>query len=67
MDEQKTIHVNPTNKENYNKPFSKQELIQAIQATKNSAPGQDKIQNEVWKPLPPERLDSLHNNTNIKP
>ena len=36
-EEQKTIKVNHTNKEIYNKPFSNEELIQAIEATKNSA------------------------------
>ena len=30
-----------------------------IQATKNSAPGPDKIHNEMLKDLPPEELDSL--------
>ena len=48
-----------TNKENYNKPFSKEELSQAIQATKKYAPGPDKIQNEMLKHLPAEGLDSL--------
>ena len=40
-------------------PFSKEELTRAIQATKNSAPGQDKIHSEIMKHLPPEGLDSL--------
>ena len=52
------MHVNKTNKENY-KPFSTEELTRAIQATKNSAPGPDKIHNEALKHLPPEGLDSL--------
>ena len=51
--------MNHTNKEHYNKPFSKKELSRAIQATKNSAPGREKIQNEMLKLLPPEGLDSL--------
>ena len=58
-EEQKTIHVNHTNKENYNKPFSKEQLTRAIQATKKSAPGPDKIHDNMMKHLPPERLDSL--------
>ena len=40
-EEQKNIYVNNTNKYNYNKLFSKEELIQAIKATKNCAPGPD--------------------------
>ena len=51
--------MNPTNKESYNKPFSKKELTRAIQATKNSAPGSEKIHNEKLKHLPPKGLDSL--------
>ena len=58
-EEHKTIHVNHTNKENCYKPFSKQELTRATQATKNSAPGPDKIHHEMLKHLPPEGLDSL--------
>ena len=58
-EEQKTIHVNHTNKENYKKPFSKEELSRAIQNTKNSAPDPDKIHNEMLKHLPLEGLDSL--------
>ena len=37
----------------------KNELTRAIHATKNSAPGPDKIHNEMLKHLPPEGLDSL--------
>ena len=57
--EEKTIHVKQTNKGKYNKPFSKVDLTRAIQATKNSAPGPDKIQNEMLKHLPTEGLDFL--------
>ena len=57
-EEQKTIHVNHINKENYNKPSSKEELIRVTQATKNSAPGPDKIHSEMLKHLPPDGLDS---------
>ena len=53
-EEHKTIHVNHTNKENFNCPFSKEELSRAIQATDNSAPGPDKIPSEMLKHLPPE-------------
>ena len=53
-EEQKNIHVHYTNKENYNNPFSKEELSRANQATKNSAPGPDKIHNDLLKHLPPE-------------
>ena len=41
-EEQKTLHVKHADKENNNKYFSKDELSQAIQAGKNSAPGPDK-------------------------
>ena len=52
--------MNHTNKENYNRSFSKEELTRTIQATKkNSTPGPDKIHNEMLKHHPPERLDSL--------
>ena len=51
--------MNHTNKENYNNLFSKKELIRAIQTTENSAPGQDKIHNEMLKQLPPEEIDPL--------
>ena len=53
------MHVNHTNKENYNKPFSKKELTQAIRATKKCDPGPDKIHNEMLKDLPLGGLDSL--------
>ena len=46
-DGQKTILVIYTNREDYNKPFTKEELIRAIQATKNSALGPVKILNEM--------------------
>ena len=58
-EEQKTIHVNHTNKQTYYKPFPKEELSRAIQATKSSALGPDKSHNEMLKHLPSERLDSL--------
>ena len=58
-EEQETIHVNHTNKEDYIKPLSKEELTRAIQATKNYAPGPDKIHNEMLKHLSPEGSDSL--------
>ena len=58
-EEQKTTHVMYPNRENYNKPFTKEELTRAIQATKNSAPGPCKINNEMLKHLPPVGLDSL--------
>ena len=48
-EEQKTIHVNHSNRENYNKPFTKEELTRAIHATKNFAPCPDKIHNEMLK------------------
>ena len=51
--------MNQTNKENYNKPFSKEELFRAIQVTKKSAPGPEKIYREILKHLPPEGSDSL--------
>ena len=51
--------MNHTDKENYNKPFSKEELTQAIQSTKTSPTGPDKIHNEMLKHFWPERLDSL--------
>ena len=57
-EEQKIIHLNDTDRENKSKPFSKEELTRAIQATKNSAPGPDKIYNEMLKHLLPEGLDS---------
>ena len=50
------IHIN---REDYNKPFTKVESTRAIQATKNSAPGLNKIRNEMLKHLPPVGLDSL--------
>ena len=59
MEKQKTIHVKHTNKENYNKPFSKEELCWSNQATKNSALGLEKVHNEKLKHLTPEGLDSL--------
>ena len=37
--EQKTIHVNHANKENYNNSFSKDELTREIKANKNHAHG----------------------------
>ena len=51
--------MNHNNRENYNKPFTKEELTRAIHATENSAPGPDKIHSEMLKHLPPEGLDSL--------
>ena len=39
--EQKTIHVNHSNRENYNEAFTKEELTRAVHATKISAPGPD--------------------------
>ena len=51
--------MNHINKENNHKPFSNEELSRAIQATKNSAPGPDKIHSEMLKHLPPEGLESL--------
>ena len=42
-EEQKTIHVNQNNKENYERRFLKEELTRAIKATENSAPSPDKI------------------------
>ena len=53
------MYVNHTKKENYNKPFSKEELSREIQVTKIFAPGPYKIHNEMLKHLPPEGLDSL--------
>ena len=44
-EELKTIHVIHTNREDYNEPFTKEELTRAIEATKNSASGPDKIRN----------------------
>ena len=58
-EEQKTIHVIHTNREDYNKPSTKEELTRVIQATKNSAPGPGMIHNEMLKRFPPEGRDSL--------
>ena len=58
-EEQNSTHVNHNNKESYKKSFSKEELARAIQVTKNSAPGLDKIHNEMLKHIPPKRLDSF--------
>ena len=53
-EKQKNIHVKHFNKHDYNKPYSKEQLARAIQGTKNSAPGPDKIHNEMYKHLPSE-------------
>ena len=58
-EELKTIHVNHSNRQNYNKPFTKEELTRAIHVTENSALGPENIHNEILKHLPPERLDSI--------
>ena len=55
--ELKTIHVNHSNKENYNNPFSKEKLIRVIQVTKKSSAGPNKIYNEMFTHLPSEGLD----------
>ena len=59
-EDHKTVYANHPYKENYNKPFLKEEFTRAFQATKISAPGPDKIHNEKLKHFPPEGLDSLH-------
>ena len=48
-----------TNKENCNKSFPKEELTRVIQSIKNSAPGPDKIHDEMLEHIPPEWLDTI--------
>lgn len=59
-EEAKTLQTQNGNRETYNKPFSKDELIRAISSSKNTAPGPDEIHSVMLKNLPESGLDTLH-------
>ena len=59
--ERNTINFSSLNDEKYNTPFSVEELKTCISETSLTAPGPDKIHNEILKHLPEDTLEILLN------
>ena len=59
--ERKTLNFSSANDEEYNTPFTVEELKTCISETSLTAPGPDQIHNEILKRLPDDSLVTLLN------